>query len=565
MILRFLSRPIYGALTVFLAAFFLYLRTLAPGVGFIDAGELATVAKTLGIAHPTGYPLYTLLGHLFSILPIASTVILRLNIMSAFFAALGSGAIVFLGYEIHRSWIEERNSNSKGTQLISGSNNETIEHQSVAAGIVCALIMAFSRTWWGTATSVEVYPIHQFFLPVVIIFFLRFLRTDSLKEGMLFALTLGLSFSNHLTTVLLAPAFLYAYFARFGFRMAAFKRIAALTAPFIIGLSPYLYLPLRSASFPLLDWGHPANISSFLKHVTGGQYKVWMFTEGAAAKQWSYFWSGLAHEFDWVTLSVLLLSLTALFRIRSVKSVHIGIFLVLLFAGCLLYAIQYDIHDIDSYFLLSYLSIGLISSIVFSKKAGMLKKIMTDKIRSYASLILFSAVILGSIGLLSHYNDSDESDNYMVDDFTHNMLINLPKDAIILSTAWDFWVSGSLYYQFVEGLRPDVTVIDIALLRDRPWYYEHLRQTAPDIFDGCKKELDDFYKQLVIFDKGEPYDGTAISASYRAFTEALLRTNQHRPIFITSESIADRDQLFAPTFKPRPAHIFRSCIPYGRA
>ena len=106
--LRFLSRPIYGALVVFLVSFVVYLLTLASGVGFIDSGELATVCATLGIAHPTGYPLFTLVGFLFSQLPIASMVIVRLNIMSALFSALGAGAVVFLGHEIHRHWLAIR-------------------------------------------------------------------------------------------------------------------------------------------------------------------------------------------------------------------------------------------------------------------------------------------------------------------------------------------------------------------------------------------------------------------------------------------------------------------------
>ena len=74
---RILSRPSYASLSVALIAFVVYVQTMAPAVGFIDDGELATVCYTLGIAHPTGYPLFTLIGWVFSHLPIASTVIAR--------------------------------------------------------------------------------------------------------------------------------------------------------------------------------------------------------------------------------------------------------------------------------------------------------------------------------------------------------------------------------------------------------------------------------------------------------------------------------------------------------
>jgi hypothetical protein len=143
----------------------------------------------------------------------------------------------------------------------------------------------------------------------------------------------------------------------------------------------------------------------------------------------------------------------------------------------------------------------------------------------------------------------------MVDDFTMNMLQNLPKDAIVISSAWDFWVSGSFYHQFVEKVRPDITVIDVALLRDRPWYYKHIEQVAPKLLANSRKELDAFMPHLIAFDRGDAIDGVAISATYRNFTEALIRNNQDRPIFITTESVSERDELFAPSFKAVPAGV----------
>ena len=84
-----LLSPLWVGIGVGLVSFVVYLRTLAPTVGFIDSGELAAVACTLGIAHPTGYPLFTLLGWMFSRLPTAAEEIVRLNMMAALFCAAG--------------------------------------------------------------------------------------------------------------------------------------------------------------------------------------------------------------------------------------------------------------------------------------------------------------------------------------------------------------------------------------------------------------------------------------------------------------------------------------------
>src|SRR5436190_21418039 len=73
--------------TVFLVALLLYSWTLAPTVTLTDSGELMVVARGLGIAHPPGVPLWTVLAHLASLVPLGSIAV-RINFSSAVFAAL---------------------------------------------------------------------------------------------------------------------------------------------------------------------------------------------------------------------------------------------------------------------------------------------------------------------------------------------------------------------------------------------------------------------------------------------------------------------------------------------
>src|SRR5437868_3014165 len=88
--IRFLSAAI-----VFAVAFVLYLFTLAPTVTLVDSGELILAAKTSGVAHPPGFPLYVLLAHLFSLLPFGSIAV-RVHLASSLFAALASAAMTLL-------------------------------------------------------------------------------------------------------------------------------------------------------------------------------------------------------------------------------------------------------------------------------------------------------------------------------------------------------------------------------------------------------------------------------------------------------------------------------------
>ncbi|MCX8010241.1 MAG: DUF2723 domain-containing protein, partial [Ignavibacteria bacterium] len=77
---------------IVILVFIFYLKTLAPSVVEMDCGELAAVQSTLGIAHPTGYPLFTLLGYLWSKIPLSFSVIFQLNLLAAIYSIV---AVIF--------------------------------------------------------------------------------------------------------------------------------------------------------------------------------------------------------------------------------------------------------------------------------------------------------------------------------------------------------------------------------------------------------------------------------------------------------------------------------------
>ncbi len=583
---RILSRPIYLAAIVAVAAFVVYLQTLAPSADFIDAGELATVCTTLGIAHPTGYPLFTLVGWVFAHLPIPGAIIYRLNIMAAFFTAMGAGGVVLLANELFANWMPERTHGAKGRGQRAKGKGKNVSAKDLkrtnvekgvapnpspafthsplypplpaSAALATGLITACSATWWAQSCSIEVYPLHLFMVPLVLVFFLRMLRHEETerteRDGKVFAVLLGLSFANHMTTVLLAPACLYMFFARYKISKLAWNRILRLAPFFLAGLAVYLYMPLRSAQFPLMDWGHTATWSNFLHHVTAKQFQIWMFTGGAAAKQWAYFWSRVPKEFTIVGALLALAGLWKMFNSSTVRRTHILAFTLLLFFGCLFYSINYDIHDIDSYFLLAFLAVALWIGAGMQLVSNWLAASFFKQMKK-EHVLVGVAIILGTIEIGANFSDNNESGNYMVEDYTMNMLRNLPPNAIVFSTQWDFWVSGAFYYQLVEHVRPDVLVIDKAMLRDRPWYYAELEKRAPEVFAKVKPEEEAFLKLLWAFDKGAPFDGSAIAPAYEQFTSALVERNLDRPIFVTQEMMDEKDDLFAPRMKTIPAGI----------
>lgn len=517
-----------NAALVSVAAFLVYVRTLAPSVTFIDSGELAAVAFTLGIAHPTGYPLFTLLGRAFAYLPLATEEIVRLHLLSAILCAAGVYVFYLLVHDV-LSGVSRRSSLFRSKQKDAPGTHVRI------AAAAASLLLAFSETYWSQAVAIEVYSLHVLLVIVALYCFFRAAIGHLWSEDdapqhqgwwYAFALVLGLSFTNHMTTILLAPGLLYFYFATQGFRPDSWRRIALMAVPFLAGLSVYAYLPLRAADSPALNWGNPETMERFLWHWTGKQYRVWIFSSTeAAGRQLKYFLNSVPMEFAYAGLLVALAGVVAFWRGNR----KITVTLLLLFAGCVLYSINYDIHDIDSYFLLAYIAIA------FAAAGGflMLWRFAAERLgKGVATGII---LLIGLLPLAFHFESTDESENHIVEDYTMNMFSSLQQDALVFSFQWDFWVSASYYYQLVKNYRPDVVVVDKELLR-RSWYFKQLEGRYPWLIENSRREIDAFLAELYKFEHELPYDPAVIQSRFVEMIRSMMISNmQQRRVYVTTE------------------------------
>jgi hypothetical protein len=202
---------------------------------------------------------------------------------------------------------------------------------------------------------------------------------------------------------------------------------------------------------------------------------------------------------------------------------------LLFFFGCVLYSINYDIHDIDSYFLLAYVAVAI------SSAAGFF--VMFRWLRERTSLFIAAVLLLAASAapLLIHFNRTDETKNHLVEDYTINMFNSLQPNALLLSYQWDYWLSASFYYQLVKGVRPDVAVIDKELLR-RSWYFKQLEKSYPWLIDNSRAEVDAFLKELSKFEDEIPYDAAIIESRYAGMIKSFIVKNlSSRPVYVTTE------------------------------
>lgn len=529
------KNTILFTLISFIFILIIYFLTLAPGVVQIDSGELASVASTLGIAHPTGYPLFTLIGFLFTKIFFFTSKILALNILSTIYTIGGAYFIYRINQLVLKNSLIDKPTEKKSKKK---SQIPSIDENIIwLVSIVSTLTLAFSRTFWLQSTSVEVYSLHILLISASLFLFLKafyleskdnFFEKKNLKHWLVFAFVLGLSFTNHLTSILVLPALAYLYFTNFGFNKVSMKQLIIMLIPFAIALSFYLYLPISASHNPSINWGNPIDWERFKRHIMGWQYQSWIFSSTeSASKQFKYFISIFPVEFAYVGLLLIILGVYQLSKMNK----KLLIFLILLFVTTILYSINYDINDIDSYFLLAFISSGVIMTfgIYF----------IYEKFLRASAQAKFVLLVIPLFTLIFNYEKVNQKENTQYQEYTTSVLNSAEKNSIIISYLWDFFVSPSYYLQFVENQRRDVAVIDKELVR-RSWYFNQVKTNYPEIYNRSKNLIEKFLPELLKFERNQNYNSQILEKYYREIILSFILNNLHdHTIYLTPEMITN--------------------------
>jgi hypothetical protein len=256
-----------------------------------------------------------------------------------------------------------------------------------------------------------------------------------------------------------------------------------------------------------------------LRHISGKQYQVWLFSSmEAAKKQLGYFFSSLTDEFS-IALIPIIIGLIFTYS----YSKKIFLFLIILFVSTVLYSINYDIVDIDSYFLLAHISLAFFAAF------GILKLHSFLKLANHKNMVVvIVSLILALIFASFNFKKVDQSGTQIFERYTKSLMNSMDKNSIVLSYQWDFFISASYYFQHVEGLRNDVIVIDKELLR-RSWYFNQLKRSYPKLFSELENEVNLFLDALKPFESGKNYvpslQDPLLERLYRQIMTKLVTTN----------------------------------------
>ena len=421
-----------AGLGVFALVLVLYVRTLAPTVLYLEDPELLDAVmlqmqvSVLGIAHPTGYPTYLMLTHLFTYLPFGDSAY-RVNLGSAVYTALSVMAVYAAGLLLSRR---------------------------VVAAASGALAFGLGTALWSQAVIAEVYTLNALLVSVTIVVLLLWHERRKDRYLLLAAFLVGLCLTNHLTSGLLLPASLLLVGLVDWRKLVDVRLVVKGVLLFLLGLAPYLYLPIRAAMDPPMEANNPTDFGRFWYVVSGGNLTGSFFSFGPLElpARMVFYWE---HLHDNMPFLVVMVALTGAI-VMLLKDRVVGLFLAFLFFGWLFHAVENDIPDIDLYFIPTYLVLSLWAAAGLGTLLAEVETLVSGFAKG-AVLGALSAMllVLPLLGASETSAKNDMSDVYRGRKEVEAVADNAAPNATILHHRSSMW-----YMVLVEGRRRDLTLVD---------------------------------------------------------------------------------------------------------
>jgi Protein of unknown function (DUF2723) len=469
------------AFGVFAVSFGVYNATLAPGLTFVslDGNELATVPYRLGLLHSPGYPLYTWLGKLFTLMPFGD-VAHCMNLMSALSAA---GACALL-YAIVRLLTRSR-----------------------PAALLVAILFAVSPALWSQAVITEVYAPNAFMLALTLFLFLSW--GDRLRRQMaavqedrasrfLFwggCLVFGLSLGIHLSNLALAPALaLYIFILHRG-RLLRLRPLLVGGGLFALAACQFLWLPFRASTLndELMLRYKPDDLKGVYDYMFNTFHSDrFAFPLSALPDRFSVYAGLLNDNFGILGSGIALIGIWQMFREQR----RAFCLLAVAYLIEVVYFTQYNVSDIAVFFIPAHMIFAVFVAFgvrwLLVKGRDLMSRFPPARPALSLSLCLVIALplLLRVPGTWSH---NDHSGDTSVKDFYQQVFRAVPQDSVILGhrgvPGFDLF-----HYYVVNGSRPDVAVpqfaspyVSAADIADHPLFVT----ISPDILRFVTEEGED--------------------------------------------------------------------------
>jgi hypothetical protein len=556
------ERPPYlWALFVFLGTLALYVVTLAPTTQFWDTSEYIAAAKVLGIPHPPGNPLFTMLAHVWGMLPLVAGYAERINLFAATTSAVAAACWFLVGERFLRPIVPVRTPRRLAALAgaVVSATAFTVWNQSVVNEKVytlsllsIALILWFIVRWDDqepgaahdhylllimyllalTATN-HMMGVLAGAVPLVLLFpplLNRRASTDETTEWMLWlaystvlGLLLTLGMENNGLIYAAAGMFVIVLIA--SFFTGHWRFTAALFGVMVVGLSVFVFLPIRAHHYPAINEGEPTTWQSFIDVLQRKQYgKPSIFADprypdgpGNPGRTPLLFLQQILNYFQyfgWQFGRDLLkdgprLALAWIFGALGLLGAHrhwkadrrqaIGMMTLMFFLTFLLIfylnfksgfsqpveTVAREVRERDYFFICSFALWGIWVGIGLATLMEWLSDFLQDRMldETLRWSVAVPVLLVALIPLYTNHLTASRARETLARDFAADLL-NSVEPYGILVTAGDNDTFPLWYAQEVEGIRRDVVIINLSLA-NTDWYLRQMQRRPVETYDAA--------------------------------------------------------------------------------
>lgn len=502
------SIPVLAGTVLTATVLGLYLYTLAPTLTWgwndsgVDGGELLAAADSLGIPHPPGYPTYMLLLKAFSLLVPVGDFAFRGNLFSAFLSAASVASLYWAGLGLSRRiqpnapmWL------------------------AVIGALLGASVLATAPVFWSHAVMTEVYALNALFVGIALGLAIHIVmsspqaRTSPTSshrlEIALYGLIAGVGLGNHLTLLaVIIPLSVWLGLSVGWRRLTSPWTIGA----FLLGISIYLYLPIRAAQDPPLNWGSADTLEGVVWVLTARPYQDYVFgiepetivrRLGAWVELMFVQFNPLGLFLGLIGTSPLRARATWFFLTTLTSSIIISVYSVTY------NSIDFEVLMIPAILVFSlWISVGS-TTILWSVMRAAVRgdgsffggRITIGPVGQVILLAGLAFTLLPFTAIALNLESQDLSDDRMAYDHASNIFEQVPERAVVFAeTEKDVF---SLWYMgLVERPEKDVVVIAVRLLAF-DWYLAHIHELYPDrIPDLSGQDLNQVFDTIVTANNG---------------------------------------------------------------
>lgn len=399
-------------------SFLFYVDTVHPGVGpFLDSIEYQTTVAVLGVSHPPGYPLYTFLGKLFSLIPWGEGLAhwgdnpaWRLNMMSVVFSSVTVLLMARLLFRLTRNTV---------------------------IAFLGALTLAGAVRFWYQASYTELYPLYSTMVTATFLLLVEWMATRKTWLYFASAAMYALSFGVNAPAIMLLPAWLFAVLVTDHRMLTRPRNLAGTAVIVLLAASQYLYIPLRALTYgpPLICNYCPESLSELPAFLSGQEW--WGISFGVQRQFWLQRWADSGYQLILQFWPVnIMLAGVGLWHLAR-KEWRTAVLFVLGLSGTWFFVVSYDVVDWDDFMTPVYLLFVPLIGVGMWAVWEWMKEIVAKWERRYRSLTLGLLVILPFTFLAATFQNNrplvDQSGQMLWHWWARDLLGQMEDDAWVLT------------------------------------------------------------------------------------------------------------------------------------